>query len=315
MSYVIETHRLTKFYGAKPAVSGLDLKIPEGCIYGFLGRNGAGKSTAIKMLMSMVQPDYGEIKLWGTDVRAISNEQKSRIAYIGEGHPLYEWMTIGQAADFVCPFYPRWNEDLFSQLIDYFDLKRKQTIKRLSRGQRAQVSLALGIAPDPELLVLDDPTLGLDTVVRRDFLESMIEVIQRRGRTILISSHILSDVERIADRIGIMVDGVLRVDCPIDHFREAVRKVNLQFVGPQVELPAIPGLVSQRYVGTTLELVIANYSEEHRELLESLNPAAIQVIELGLEDAFIEYTRGKRKSLPSLRSFDPPPAAGDSRVA
>ena len=307
MSNIIETNRLTKFYGSKAAVNGLDLKIPEGCIYGFLGRNGAGKSTAIKMLMSMVQPDYGEIKLWGTDVKSISNEQKSKIAYIGEGHPLYEWMTIGQAADFVRPFYARWNEEIFSELIDYFDLTRKQTIKRLSRGQRAQVSLALGIAPDPELLVLDDPTLGLDTVVRRDFLESMIEVIQRRGRTILISSHILSDVERIADRIGIMVNGVLRVDCPIDHFRDSVRKVKLQFVGPQVELPVIPGLVSQRFVGTELELVIANYDEQHRELLESLNPASIQVVELGLEDAFIEYTRGKRKSLPSLRNSDPPP--------
>ena len=102
-------------------------------------------------------------------------------------------------------------------------------IRRLSGGERAQVSLALAVASDPELLILDDPTLGLDTVVRRDFLESLIQIIHRRGRTILFSSHILGDVERVADRIGILVDGVLRVDCPTEHFKESIRKVVLEF--------------------------------------------------------------------------------------
>ena len=148
---------------------------------------------------------------------------------------------------------------------------------------------------DPELLILDDPTLGLDTVVRRDFLESLIQIIQRRGRTILFSSHILGDVERVAERIGILVDGVLRVDCPTDHFKDSVRKVVLEFGGEPPALPAIPRLVNSRQVGHKLELVVVGFDEEHRQLLAALGPRRTEVIDFNLEDAFIEYTRGPRR--------------------
>jgi ABC-2 type transport system ATP-binding protein len=187
---------------------------------------------------------------------------------------------------------------LFTQILDHFELAPKRRIRRLSRGQQAQVALALAVATDPEVLILDDPTLGLDTVVRRDFLESLIQIIQRRGRTILFSSHILGDVERVADRIGILMDGVLRVDCPTDHFKDSVRKVFLMFDGEPPEVPACAGLVSRRQVGRKLELVVVGYSDQHRQLFESLHPRGMEVIDFNLEDAFIEYTRGPRRSLP-----------------
>jgi ABC-2 type transport system ATP-binding protein len=154
------------------------------------------------------------------------------------------------------------------------------------------------VAPDPELLILDDPTLGLDTVVRRDFLESMIQIIQRQGRTILFSSHILGDVERVADRIGIMDAGVLRADCPTESFRESVCKLVLEFAGHPPEAPAIPRLVSLRHVGANLEVVLVGYDDAQREAVEALRPQSIEVLDLNLEDAFIEYTRGPRRSLP-----------------
>jgi len=154
------------------------------------------------------------------------------------------------------------------------------------------------VAADPELLILDDPTLGLDTVVRRDFLESLIQIIQRRGRTILFSSHILGDVERVADRIGILCDGVLRVDCPTDHFKDSLRRVLLEFDGDPPNLPDCPGLVSHRQVGRKLELVVVGFGNGHQELFDSLHPRAVEVIDFNLEDAFIEYTRGPRRSMP-----------------
>ena len=142
-------------------------------------------------------------------------------------------------------------------MLDHFQLSRKARLGKLSRGQQAQVSLALAIAPDPELLILDDPTLGLDTIVRRDFLESMIGMIQRRGRTILFSSHILGDVERVADRIGIMVDGVLRVDCPAETFKKQVRKVVVEFGRAAARISRLPGIDRlAQAVGTRLELVL-----------------------------------------------------------
>jgi len=156
----------------------------------------------------------------------------------------------------------------------------------------------LAIAPDPDLLILDDPTLGLDTVARRDFLTSMIQLIGRQGRTILFSSHILADVERVADRIGILIDGVLRVDCPTEHFKESVSKLVLEFAGRPPAFPGCSGLVQAWEVGHRLELVIVNFGTEQRQVVESLAPLVWDVVGLNLEDAFVDYTRGPRRSLP-----------------
>ncbi len=298
MPDMIVTHRLTKYYDGRRVVDALDLRVAQGRVYGLLGRNGAGKSTVIKMLLGMVHPDYGRAEVLGEDALELRPQTRARIAYLAEGHPLYRWMTVGQAVRFARAFYRNWNGGLLEQILDHFELARRAKIRRLSHGQRAQVSLALCVASDPELLILDDPTLGLDTVVRRDFLESLIQIIQRRGRTILFSSHILGDVERVADRIGVLVDGVLRVDCPTDHFKETIRKIVLEFDRQPPEFPACPGLVSSRQVGRKRELVIVGYGEEHRRAAEALGPRTMDVIELNLEDAFIEYTRGPRRALP-----------------
>jgi ABC-2 type transport system ATP-binding protein len=298
MPDVIVTQNLTKYYDGHCAVDSLNLRVAQGAVYGLLGRNGAGKTTTIKMLLGMAHPSYGRAEIFGEDAAELRPATRARIAYLAEGHPLYRWMTIGQAVSFTCAFYDRWNQHLLEQILDHFELSPKRRIRRLSRGQQAQVALALAVATDPELLILDDPTLGLDTVVRRDFLESLIQIIQRRGRTILFSSHILGDVERVADRIGILVDGVLRVDCPTDHFKESVRRVVLEFDGSPPELPACPGLVNCRQVGKKLEIVLVGFNEEHRRLFETVHPRAIEVIDFNLEDAFIEYTRGPRRSLP-----------------
>jgi ABC-2 type transport system ATP-binding protein len=189
---------------------------------------------------------------------------------------------------------------LFDQIIDHFQLNRKQKVKNLSKGQVAQVSLALGIAPEPELLILDDPTLGLDTVVRRDFLESLIQIIQKKGRTIFLSSHVLGDVERVADRIGVMVDGVLRVDCPTDEFKQSIRRVVLSFDAAPPAFAGCDGLVAAHADDRKLDLVIVDYSESHREQFAAMKPSPknIEVVELNLEDAFIEYTRGSRRAMP-----------------
>jgi len=304
MPDVIVTHRLTKYYGRRPVVNNLELRVPQGSVYGLLGRNGTGKSTTIKMLLGMVHPDYGRSELLGEDSLKLRPQTRAKIAYLAEGHPLYRWMNIGQAVRFARAFYTRWNDTLLEQILEHFNLPMRARIKRLSNGERAQVSLALAVASDPELLILDDPTLGLDTVVRRDFLESLIQIIQRRGRTILFSSHILGDVERVADRIGILVDGVLRVDCPTEHFKESLRKVVLEFPQSPPAFPACHGLVSNRQVGRKLEAIIVGFNDEHLRLAESLNPRSLEVIDLNLEDAFIEYTRGPRRAMP-IFSGDP----------
>ena len=316
MPNAIVTERLTKYYGKKCVVNGLNLQVPQGSVYGFLGRNGAGKSTTIKMLLGMVQPNYGRMELLGQQASSLPPEVRRRIAYLAEGHPLYPWMSVGDAVRFTRSFYPKWNQTLLDQILDHFELPYNAKIRRLSNGQKAQVSLSLAIAPDPDLLILDDPTLGLDTVVRRDLLESMIQIIQRQGRTILFSSHILADVERVADRIGILVDGVLRVDCPTEHFKRTVCRVVLEFPTPPSKVPECKGLVNAWQEGNRLELVVVGFDEGHREMIESLEPVSWERVELNLEDAFIAYTRGPRRSLPVFAQETPhDTSAGDKGVA
>ncbi len=300
MADAIVTHRLTKYYGPRPAVECLNLRVAQGTVYALLGRNGAGKSTTLKMLAGMVHPDSGRFELLGEDGSRIAARTRQRIAYLAEGHPLYDWMTVGEAVAFTRAFYTAAAAPFVDQVLEHFGLSRRMKIGRLSRGQRAQVSLALALAPDPELLILDDPTLGLDADVRRDFMESMIQVIQRRGRTILFSSHFLGDVERVADRVGILVDGVLRVDCPADEFRSAVRRVVLEFGHPPPPLPPLEGLLGEQQVGNRRELVFVGFGPAQRAALEALGPRRLEVVELNLEDAFIEYTRGPRRPLPAL---------------
>ena len=157
--FAVVTRGLTKCYGGRPVVHALDLRIPTGCVYGFLGRNGAGKSTTIRMLTGLVRPDFGEAELLGENVAELSPAVRARVAYIAEGHPLYGGMTIDGIARFTRSFYPRWNGPLFDRIVEHFELPRRRKIRRLSNGQRAQVSLALAVAPDPELLIFDDPTL------------------------------------------------------------------------------------------------------------------------------------------------------------
>jgi ABC-2 type transport system ATP-binding protein len=297
----IAIDRLTKHYGVHRVVDVVNLRVPAGCVYGFLGRNGAGKSTLIKMLLGLVQPDAGRATMLGEEIHELRPETRARVAYLAEGHPLYRWMTVAEAIRFTRRFYPHWHDHFLYSTLDHFRIPPKQKIGRLSNGQRAQVSLALALAPDPELLILDDPTLGLDTVVRRDFLESMIQLIQRSGRTIFFSSHILGDVERVADRIGIVIDGVLRVDCPTDYFKSSLRRVSLEFTGSIPELPSIAGLVNERQIGGRLELTIVGYGDEQAATVESLGASSMDVAEMNLEDAFIAYTRDAAPPLPTFK--------------
>jgi ABC-2 type transport system ATP-binding protein len=304
MQDAIIVERLTKHYGPRRVVDNVSLRIPQGCVYGLLGRNGAGKSTLVKMLLGLVQPDSGRATLLGEDADTMSTATRGRVAYLAEGHPLYKWMTVGEVSDFTSRFYDRWHERFLETTLDHFGISRRAKFGRLSNGQRAQVSLALALAPDPELLILDDPTLAIDTVVRREFMESMIYLIQRSGRTIVFSSHILGDVERVADRVGVMVDGVLRVDCPTEVFKSSLRRVVLEFTGSVPRFPDCPGLVSQRQIGGKLEVIFVGYDRDQATLAASLGAASVEVIEMNLEDAFIAYTRGETRPLPSFEEED-----------
>ncbi len=296
MNPVIEIDHLTKYYGKREIVRDLSLAVPSGSIYGFLGRNGMGKTTTIRILLGLEDPTRGRASVFGEDSRALSPETRARIGYLPEGHHVYGWMTVQECGRFQASFFPQWQQDIFETIITHFRLTPKMKAGHLSRGQRAGLCLALTLAPEPELLVLDDPALGLDPVARRSLLQSMLYVTRQPDRTILFSSHLLSDVERVADRIVVLDAGVLRADCTVDLFRERLRHYVLTFRDTPPPTPDIPGLLESFRTDHELALTVANGDAATEARLAALQPESLEPVEMTLEDAFVSYVgeRGEK---------------------
>ncbi|QDU79791.1 ABC transporter ATP-binding protein YtrB [Polystyrenella longa] len=294
--YVLQTDRLTRYFGSKCAVNELSLSVPRGGVFALLGRNGAGKTTAIRMLMGFLQPTRGTATILGTDCSNLTPAIRGRIAYVAEGHFLYKWMTIAQLEQFQKNAALRWNQKLFRAVLDHFALDEKMKAGALSRGQRAGVCLALALAPEPELIILDDPTIGLDPVARRALVEAMLMVTQNRDRTILFSSHQLDDVERVADWIAIMLEGDLRVCCTPDEFRDRLSRWVLKFDdGGPPSLEEIPELVHEMRFPNELHLTLANASPETISKLQTLATRSCEQLPLNLENGVIDYLSDKSR--------------------
>jgi len=205
----IVVENLTKRFGRRTAVEALSFQVPEGSVCGFLGRNGAGKTTAIRMLMNLARPSAGRATLLGLDSRAHHTALMQRVGYVSESPVHYDGMKVRDLVRFTASFYRAWNAPRVGELLDRFAIDRDQKVRHLSRGSNAQLALALALGGDPELLILDEPATGLDVLVRRDFLEGIIQLIQREGRTVLFSSHLLHEVERVADQVVLIDHGRL----------------------------------------------------------------------------------------------------------
>ncbi len=289
MSDAIVIDHLTKYYGQREIVRDLCLRIPTGSIYGFLGRNGVGKTTTIRTLLGFEEPTRGSTQILGEDSRHLKPETRARIGYLPEGHFVYRWMTVAECGKFQASFFPDWNQEIFEAVISHFRLTPKMKAGHLSRGQRAGLCLALTLAPEPEVLVLDDPALGLDPVARRNLLQSMLYIMRKPDRTILFSSHLLSDVERVADRIAILDGTTLSVDSTIEYFREHLCQYVLRFEQTPPAAPELDGLLESFRSDRELFVTLANPDDKTEAALRALNPKSMEPVELSLEDAFISY--------------------------
>jgi ABC-2 type transport system ATP-binding protein len=228
----IEVRGLCKRFGKRAAVDNLSFEVPTGSVCGFLGRNGAGKSTTLRMLMNLTDPSAGDALLLGLDSRAHHTELMSRVGYVAEAPILYNWMTVRELVRFTSRFYEKWNAPAVDELLRRFGVDERQKVRHLSRGTHAQLALALAMGNDPELLILDEPATGLDVLVRRDFLESIIQIVQQEGRTVLLSSHLVHEVERVADQIVVIEEGRLLVSARLDELKQqAGQSLEEIFVG------------------------------------------------------------------------------------
>lgn len=287
---VIEARGLTRYFGHKCAVDGISFRVPRGGVFAFIGRNGAGKTTTIRMILGLLEPTRGSATILGHDSGDLPPAVRARIGYMAEGHPVYGWMRVGQYGRFQRGFYTRWNQDVFAAVTDYFAIDPRTRAGHLSHGQRAGLHLAMTLAIEPELLILDDPATGLDPAARRSLLEAMVYFTRSRERTIFFSSHLLDDVERVADQVAVLDYSVLRACCGVETFRDRVRRLVARFPAePPRELPAIPGLLQTTRDENELSLITVDPNGQTHRLLESLGAEEVDEQPVGLEEALIAY--------------------------
>lgn len=224
---VLEVKELRRSFRSVTAVDGLSFSVNPGEIYGFLGVNGAGKTTTIRMLMGIIAPDSGRISLHGEISKRTTLKQKQKIGYVSQEQNFYPWMTAEMLGTFVGGLYPTWDSDEYERLLKVLEVPKNRKVSGLSGGMRVKLALALAIAPRPPLLILDEPTAGLDPVARREFLEIITHQAREYGRTTFFSTHLLDEVERAADRVGIIHRGRKRFEGKLSELRERVRRIEL----------------------------------------------------------------------------------------
>jgi ABC-2 type transport system ATP-binding protein len=203
----IEIVGMVKSYGKKAVLTGVDLSVPKGSVVGLLGTNGAGKTTLIKGALGLVRLNGGQARLLGEDSWSLSAAAKARIGYVPQGISLYPWMKVRHLIDYTAAFYPTWNNELVQRLIREWDIPIEDRIGPLSVGQLQKVAILLALGHEPELLILDEPAASLDPLARRRFLQTIVELAEPGKRTVLFSTHITSDLERVADRVAILKSG------------------------------------------------------------------------------------------------------------
>lgn len=274
---VIQASEITVRYGKRVAVHDVSLAIPDGSVYALLGRNGAGKSSLVRCLLGQLRPDRGRVALFGEDVWTRRAKLMDRVGIVGEEPDAPADMRVRDLAAFSARLYSKWRQDSFDARIERFEIAPKSRFGELSKGQRKQVTLALALAASPELLILDDPTLGLDVVARKSLFEEVIADMADRGITVLIATHDLAAVESIADRVGVLREGKLVLDEELETVKSRFRKIRVAGAG---EALARFETMATRAWGSGTEAVVTNFDE-------TVEVANAEVTAMSLEEIFI----------------------------
>jgi ABC-2 type transport system ATP-binding protein len=291
---VIEARGLRKSFTGQPALTGLNLEVPAGSIFGFLGRNGAGKTTTIKLLMGMLKPDSGDAHVFGLAVGNTSAgiEIRRRLGYVSEEKDLYPYMTVEQIIRFTRRFFPKWRDDLEKRYLKLFDLPLKCKIPNLSKGMRSKLMLLLGISHGAELLILDEPTDGLDPIAVEDMLRELVAISASEGTTIFFSSHQLEEVEQISDRVCIIDRGVAVVTGSLDDLKTQYQRLRVVF---GEVLPASiqwgEGAEHVRQEGRTVEILASRNFDSILNQARSLPGVSVERFPVTLKEIFMEHVR------------------------
>ena len=294
MSEMIRVNNVSKRFGKRTVLSNVSFQVPSGVVFALLGENGAGKSTLIKSMLGYNKLDSGNIAVCGLDPVKQPLEIRRKVGYVSDVPGLYEWMTVAQAGWYASGFYPQGFLKTYGERISDFQLPHDAKIRDLSKGMRAKVALSLAMAFDPELLILDEPTSGLDPLVRRSFLESMIDRAAA-GQTVFLSSHQIQEVERVADWVAILHQGSLQIVAPLEELKSSISILNFSQRDPLLAMPAELDQIEvlhQSQIGRTFHLMVRGLTPEIvASLSQHANLFEVKSIRPNLEELYLGFTQ------------------------
>jgi ABC-2 type transport system ATP-binding protein len=312
---VIETRNLTKtFRGGVVAVSALDLKISRGTVYGLVGRNGVGKTTALRLLMGLLRPDSGSAEVLGCDLWKAPRRIRARVAYVSQSQQLHGWMTLAELCRYTGQCYDEWDAPLLRSLADRWGLAWNRQVGAMSSGEQRKAGMLLAIAGHPEVLILDEPVANLDPIARREVLDALIEIMGLDRRcTILLSTHLISDLERIAEFVGIMDRGRLVMSDRLEDLQTFVKRVQVIFPGMNTPPAfAIPGALRSRTCGPVATAIVRLAGDPQLDCVRNLPGTRVNIFPVGLEELFVELfgsASADKSSSPEMTpQFDEPPS-------
>ena len=283
--------KVTRRFGKTTALDGVVFDLPPGAVLGLIGRNGAGKTTALRLALGTLWPDTGRIRTLGLDPVTQGVEVRTRVALLSEESSLYPWMTVAEIVAFASRLHPRWDASLAASLVKDLELDGTKKIKALSRGTRAKVALVLAVASRPELLLLDDPTSGLDPLVRRQVLDGVLQSVADAGGSVVYASHLVHDVERVSDRIIVLDDGKIRLAGELEALKAGIKRARAVFDG---DAPAPEGYIDVHADGRVLTVTAEASNGQLETSLRALGAREITVETLPLEEILVALLRSGR---------------------
>lgn len=294
---VIETHQLSHRYARTEALHALDLAIPAGSVCAVLGPNGAGKTTIIKLLMNLLRPTSGSARVLGVDSRELGPREFAQIGYVSENQELPLWMTVRQLIDYTAALYPTWDKALEADLLAQFALPVDRKLKQLSRGMLMKANLLIALAFRPKLLVLDEPFSGLDPVVRDEFVRGLLEASSAGDWTVLVSSHDIEEVERLADRVVLLDHGRLQLHEPIETLQGRFRRIEVQLHADSAPVTiTLPTWLDIEQAGRRVRFVDSAFNAVETERLcrERFPESAVTAQPMSLREIFMAQSRSSR---------------------
>ena len=300
MKPIIEIDHLTKRFRGTLAVDHLSLNVPEGAVTAFLGPNGAGKTTTIKCLLNLLEPSNGEVRILGCEARNLGPEQLRQIGYVSENQELPNWMNVNQFLDYVRPMYPDWDRDFEKRMLKEFGLPMQTPLKSLSRGQRMKASLLSSLAYRPKLVVLDEPFSGLDPLVRDEFLHGLLELTEKEGWSVFLSSHDIEEVERLADQVAIIDKGRIQLDESAESLQQRFRSVEVVLEQESPPTETVPGTwINLQQAGRSVRYVDTSFDHDCQlDLIRNHFPNALRhdAQPMSLRAIFVALARTYRLS-------------------